>query len=500
MGNDLYFDDRDSGGQKVVRRRKKQLYAAIRERMEFYFSDANLQKDRFLTRLLAKSPEVELEVFLKFNKILQLTDDVRDLTKALKKSEMLQLTEDKSRVFRTTPIKEKSNADECTIYVEHLSCDADHDWLKDIFSKFGKVDYISIPKYKSSGKIKGFAFVEFESPDAALKALEEFEKAGCCLTNQMNPEQLCSIATYEEDCKNQHSQQLSEAVTKSKSSSLPGMETEKLGSRKRKNPEKVSPDADESVPREKMLKKYSPDENVRTSEYSEVEDKFSSEAESSAERHKSNETEEESTGTKKKKNRKKKKSHKIKYVRDIQSYGLQILSKADWKRLRNKYLNIQKEKMKKLKQHLYKSQMNHCQRQQQIMETQSKPRFEFKTGLVVKVTFDEPLDDPSQVAQFKCHAKSFENIEYVDVSQGCTECYMRFNNENTVGELMESKPWENMVVLKGEEEKEYWEKMKRDRCEKFGNKKKFNSKRGRNKLINKAEKLISKRIRLSVDE
>lgn len=77
---------------------------------------------------------------------------------------------------------------------------------------------------------------------------------------------------------------------------------------------------------------------------------------------------------------------------------------------------------------------------------------------------------------------------------------MRFSNENSVRELMESKPWENMVVLKGEEEQEYWEKMKRDRSEKFGNKKKFNSKRGRNKLINKAEKLISKRIRLSVDE
>lgn len=81
---------------------------------------------------------MELEVFLKFNKILQLTNDVRDLTKALKKSEMLKLTEDKSKVFRVTPVKEKTNADECTIYVEHLSCDADHDWLKDIFSRFGK--------------------------------------------------------------------------------------------------------------------------------------------------------------------------------------------------------------------------------------------------------------------------------------------------------------------------------------------------------------------------
>ena len=80
--------------------------------------------------------------------------------------------------------------------------------------------------------------------------------------------------------------------------------------------------------------------------------------------------------------------------------------RTDWKRLRNKYLNIQKEKMKRLKHHLYKSQLNHMQRQQQVAEQQqqpapTKPRFEFSTGLVVKVCFEEPIADNNQVCQFK---------------------------------------------------------------------------------------------------
>lgn len=41
---------------KKVRKRKKQLYSKILQQMEFYFSDANLSKDRFLSDLTKKSP------------------------------------------------------------------------------------------------------------------------------------------------------------------------------------------------------------------------------------------------------------------------------------------------------------------------------------------------------------------------------------------------------------------------------------------------------------
>lgn len=37
---------------KKVRHRKKLLYSSILRQMEFYFSDSNLSKDRFLSKLL----------------------------------------------------------------------------------------------------------------------------------------------------------------------------------------------------------------------------------------------------------------------------------------------------------------------------------------------------------------------------------------------------------------------------------------------------------------
>lgn len=85
--------------RKRIRHRKKQLYENILKQMEFYFSDANLTKDRFLADLVKSNPYVPLDMFLKFNKIRTLTQDVTDIAKAMKNSKFLELTEDKSKVL-----------------------------------------------------------------------------------------------------------------------------------------------------------------------------------------------------------------------------------------------------------------------------------------------------------------------------------------------------------------------------------------------------------------
>lgn len=41
-----------------------------------------------------------------------------------------------------------------------------------MFGKCGNVVYVSIPRYKSTGDPKGFAFVEFETKEQAEKAIE----------------------------------------------------------------------------------------------------------------------------------------------------------------------------------------------------------------------------------------------------------------------------------------------------------------------------------------
>lgn len=49
-------NDSDKSGQKHYRKRKRYLFNAIRQQMEFYFSDANLAKDRYLKKLIEQNP------------------------------------------------------------------------------------------------------------------------------------------------------------------------------------------------------------------------------------------------------------------------------------------------------------------------------------------------------------------------------------------------------------------------------------------------------------
>lgn len=140
---------------------------------------------------------MELEVFLQFNKIRKLNCTVEDIKKAIKKSELIGVTEDGLSVFRKVPVKVRDNVDLCTIYVENIKSDANHESLSQIFSDFGKVLYVSIPKYKHNKANKGFAFIEYETEEQAQEAISFFNSIGCKIPLEKNPEELQSIVTFE---------------------------------------------------------------------------------------------------------------------------------------------------------------------------------------------------------------------------------------------------------------------------------------------------------------
>lgn len=140
-----------------------------------------------------------MSTFLSFNKISNLTSNVEDIVKAVSHSELLDLSKDKLKVGRKLPVKQKDNVDDCTLYVERLKSDATHEWVTSIFSEFGEVVYVSIPKYRQNGIIKGFAFVEFENEEGCNAALQHFESIDCKISCASEPEKLCSIATFESE-------------------------------------------------------------------------------------------------------------------------------------------------------------------------------------------------------------------------------------------------------------------------------------------------------------
>ena len=147
---------------------------ALREQLEFYFSDANLRKDKFLLRLTGPrgTGEVEVGILSTFNRVRALVGNNIDAVQAaLQQITGLAVSEDKKYVRRSRELPTDDDTDERTVYVEPLQTGATQELLHQAFGKCGTVTYVALPRLPN-GDLKGFAFVEFESADGALAACD----------------------------------------------------------------------------------------------------------------------------------------------------------------------------------------------------------------------------------------------------------------------------------------------------------------------------------------
>ncbi|XDV17581.1 hypothetical protein PO909_023415 [Leuciscus waleckii] len=171
--------------EKKKRSRVKQLLADVKKQVEFWFSDVNLHKDKFMKNIIEQSRDgyIDISVLTSFNRMKFFTTDVKLIARALKNSPIVEVNLEGTHVRRKNPLGESpKDVDSRTVYVELLPKTVTHVWLERVFSKCGNVVYVSIPRYKSTGHPKGFGFVEFETEEQAQKAIEVIErvrKSGC---------------------------------------------------------------------------------------------------------------------------------------------------------------------------------------------------------------------------------------------------------------------------------------------------------------------------------
>ena len=201
------IDISDTKKDKKARKRKKGVYRRILSQMEFYLSDANLRHSKFLLPIYESDPWIPLSIFLTFNKLSGMLYEIVEpqsseeervavLVKALSyvSSEHIELSECQTKVGRRSQFVagSTSDIDSCTVYAENLAPDADHDIVRNIFTPYGEIVYVSIPKFKS-GRSKGFAFIEFKAPESVEKVLREFTNVTVEKT-----ENLASVKTFNE--------------------------------------------------------------------------------------------------------------------------------------------------------------------------------------------------------------------------------------------------------------------------------------------------------------
>ena len=440
---------------KRHRKRFKALYQPIIKQMEFYFGDANLGKSKFMVAEMEKEGAegrfIPLDVFLKFNKLRGMlasavgSDAVEAemkefLWNAVSKtpSDLLDTREDddgarwlgRSTVFNAG---EDGDVDECTLYVERIPPQMGTvEAMETAFGKYGRVVYVSLPKFKRDGKVKGFAFVQFEKPAEAQKALDAMSgDKGETAVKSMDPGELESIKSYQEE-------QLMELK-----------EEEGRKAKKRKSEDATAAAKDVSIKSEPEGDEDDDSDSPPTKKI------------------KSEEGEEKA---KKKKVRKRKKSVSghvngngtgppAQPVWDASS--LRVMSKASWKRLRNQYLNEQRKNMTESKRRLKQWREGQDKQQHSGKEALLPPpppppprpsfaELPFVPKTIVKFSLAEPIDD-KQMLKKKVRSAFLFPVTYVDADVGKSEYHVRCSDEEQAKKLAGVTCLGNASILTGDE-------------------------------------------------
>ena len=541
-------------GKSRKRHRKKKLYDDLCHQMEFYFGDANLSKSKFMNEEMSKIEGgwIDLNVFLRFNKLAEMMKnyfgklDIEDLWTALSyrlnreqkadgngKSTLLEIRSEHGtkQIRRNKPINVKSSEDveKCTVYIENLPPFVTNDSLKKMFNeKYGAVDYVSLPRYKHNRAVKGFAFIEFSNrsgAEATIKAFEgEKDLADTSENKQANqnqrikpeisdPADLQSVQSYQKEQAIEHEL------------NIPPDSPDKLDSDSNIKNEtcavvKVEQECSSKSPEEVDI----PDKNVENLDGG---------------------CDENNEGKTSKKRRKRNKNknipinlphHQSTYINtpegginpfppmDVGSSDdyvfsvLRIMTKEEWRKMRNKYLNLQKlnmssaknkirqmkslprDKFKETPQVKAESNFTPASNENESTTTagnSNKSTIEYVPGTIVRFITDEPIIDQGKQVKSRIRAAVMEPVKYVDATNGNTKVFVRCSNQKQAEVIAAAK---NLLgansgeILTGSDESEYWEKIQSDRQDKISGKVKvkpaIKKERGKDRLVKKFENSV----------
>ena len=154
----------------------KDMDKLLKRQIEFYFSDSNLRRDKFLRKKIFESKDyyVSVEMIMNFKKIQQITTDKDKFLDICRNSNTVQLNKDETMIRRNGPYKKKTRYESsiCQIYLENIPLETKVEDLEEELQHFGNIQYVKFRK-----GFPGTAFIEFDTiPEALSASLNETEQ------------------------------------------------------------------------------------------------------------------------------------------------------------------------------------------------------------------------------------------------------------------------------------------------------------------------------------
>ncbi|XP_065052019.1 la-related protein 7-like [Rhopilema esculentum] len=333
--------------KKEKRMRKKRLLKNLQNQIEFYLGDANLRHDKFLNSKIAKETEgfVSIDLIASFKEVKKISENLKLIVKAIKNSPLLEMNEECTLVRRRTPLPKQEDAETRTVYVERLPHFVDRCWLRDVFSCCGHIEYISLPRYKNSKEIKGFAFIEYKTDTEAEKACQVFNTV-YCMTNKPNG------VEYDRHSKSNDTEKNSVCRSKRRrtSSSASSAGDWKDDAGKIQAPRKRHKLSDHNSEDKFLCSKDDSNENLEHCSVNRpLIEKNLVGANTEAETCNKSVPIKVEANCKKDGKRKRKRKKKVKEYNELEIPPLYVISKKEWIRLKDIYKSLQKSEASKLK-------------------------------------------------------------------------------------------------------------------------------------------------------
>lgn len=151
----------------------------IARQLNYYFSDVNLIRDKFMREQLEKNDNcVKLSVLSTFSRLAQLTKDEDRMIQALKgfDSEYMELDEEKKQIRRKKPLPDreeyKKQLDLRTVHISGFPDSTLFESLHKFCSQFGEVESLAMRRHFKSKLFKGCIHVVFKNEADAKKVLD----------------------------------------------------------------------------------------------------------------------------------------------------------------------------------------------------------------------------------------------------------------------------------------------------------------------------------------
>ncbi|XP_012256905.2 la protein homolog [Athalia rosae] len=162
-----------------------ELLVRIKNQIEFYFGDVNMQRDKFLIEQVKLDEGwIPMSVLLKFKMLTAMSTDPKVILKALASSDLMEVSEDKKKLRRSPshplPVFDEAYRkaqEERTAYVKGFPLtDTNIEKLKKFFESYGPVENIVMRKYMDKEKklqFKGSVFAQFKTLELAKSFMEK---------------------------------------------------------------------------------------------------------------------------------------------------------------------------------------------------------------------------------------------------------------------------------------------------------------------------------------